>query len=211
MRLLGRRNCARARQRSNRLRGKPRAAEFAAGHGGRAAHRSAARRIPARIAAIAPASLAADRRARTRSARQSHRRPTPPLQQCGDPLRDGCEPRRTTELMAPPYQRLCLKARFLNDAAARRDRRRPTATASSQYGAGATHSRERRCLLPADLGPNNERLEELRPDLVNALRELVVQYRQEGIVARRQRNSADPAGAAVLARACNTRGGIRRT
>lgn len=35
------------------------------------------------------------------------------------------------------------------------------------------------------LGANNERLEELRPDLVNALRELEVQYRQEGIVARR--------------------------
>ena len=35
------------------------------------------------------------------------------------------------------------------------------------------------------LGPNNERLEELRPDLVNALRELVVQYREEGMVARR--------------------------
>jgi hypothetical protein len=34
-------------------------------------------------------------------------------------------------------------------------------------------------------GPNNERLEELRPDLVNALRELEVQYRQEGMVARR--------------------------
>jgi len=35
------------------------------------------------------------------------------------------------------------------------------------------------------LGPNNERLEELRPDLVNALRELVLQYREEGMVARR--------------------------
>jgi len=35
------------------------------------------------------------------------------------------------------------------------------------------------------LGPNNEQLEDLRPDLVNALRELVVEYRQEGIVARR--------------------------
>jgi hypothetical protein len=34
-------------------------------------------------------------------------------------------------------------------------------------------------------GVNNERLEEVRPDLVNALRELEVQYRQEGIVARR--------------------------
>jgi hypothetical protein len=39
--------------------------------------------------------------------------------------------------------------------------------------------------LPQDLGPNNERLEELAPRLVNALRELVVMYRQEGIVARR--------------------------
>jgi hypothetical protein len=36
-----------------------------------------------------------------------------------------------------------------------------------------------------DLGPNNERLEDVRPELVNALRELVRQYRQEGIVARR--------------------------
>ena len=35
------------------------------------------------------------------------------------------------------------------------------------------------------LGHNNERLEDLRPDLVNALRELVLEYRQEGIVARR--------------------------
>ena len=37
----------------------------------------------------------------------------------------------------------------------------------------------------AGLGPNNEHLEDLKPDLVNALRELVRQYRQEGIVARR--------------------------
>ncbi|MGC1089445.1 MAG: hypothetical protein WA894_13460, partial [Candidatus Acidiferrum sp.] len=35
----------------------------------------------------------------------------------------------------------------------------------------------------ADLGPNNERLEDIKPELVNALRELVRQYRQEGIVA----------------------------
>lgn len=35
------------------------------------------------------------------------------------------------------------------------------------------------------LGPNLERLEELRPELVNALRELVRQYREEGVVARR--------------------------
>jgi hypothetical protein len=36
-----------------------------------------------------------------------------------------------------------------------------------------------------ELGPNNERLEELAPRMVNALRELVVQFRQEGLVARR--------------------------
>jgi hypothetical protein len=40
-------------------------------------------------------------------------------------------------------------------------------------------------LARLSLGPNNERLEDLRPDLVNALRDLVVQYREEGIVARR--------------------------
>jgi hypothetical protein len=39
--------------------------------------------------------------------------------------------------------------------------------------------------LPQDLGRNNERLEELAPRLVNALRELVVEYRMEGLVARR--------------------------
>jgi hypothetical protein len=43
----------------------------------------------------------------------------------------------------------------------------------------------REALLAANLGPNLERLEEVRPELVNALRELVLQYRQEGIVARR--------------------------
>src|ERR1700726_1096901 len=36
-----------------------------------------------------------------------------------------------------------------------------------------------------DLGPNNERLEDLKPKLVHALRELVLQYREEGITARR--------------------------
>ena len=40
--------------------------------------------------------------------------------------------------------------------------------------------------IPADdLGPNFERLEEVRPRLVNALRELVRQYRTEGVAARR--------------------------
>src|SRR5260221_12388152 len=36
-----------------------------------------------------------------------------------------------------------------------------------------------------DLGPNNERLEDAKPKLVHALRELVRQYREEGEVARR--------------------------
>jgi hypothetical protein len=47
-----------------------------------------------------------------------------------------------------------------------------------QQDAGATDT-------PVDLGPNNERLDDAKPELVNALRELVRQYRQEGIVARR--------------------------
>ncbi|HEY6386303.1 MAG TPA: hypothetical protein VIX91_11535 [Candidatus Acidoferrum sp.] len=37
----------------------------------------------------------------------------------------------------------------------------------------------------ADFGPNNERLDDVKPEQVNSLRELVRQYRQEGIVARR--------------------------
>src|SRR5579859_1234188 len=37
----------------------------------------------------------------------------------------------------------------------------------------------------ADLGANNERLEDLKPKLVHALRELVRQYREEGVTARR--------------------------
>jgi len=36
-----------------------------------------------------------------------------------------------------------------------------------------------------ELGPNNERLEDAKPELVNALRDLVRQYRAEGVVARR--------------------------
>jgi hypothetical protein len=47
-----------------------------------------------------------------------------------------------------------------------------------QQDAGATNA-------PIDLGPNNEPLEDVKPELVHALRELVRQYRQEGIVARR--------------------------
>jgi hypothetical protein len=36
-----------------------------------------------------------------------------------------------------------------------------------------------------NLGPNNERLDDVKPEVVNALRELVRQNRQEGVVARR--------------------------
>src|SRR5260370_31052190 len=49
---------------------------------------------------------------------------------------------------------------------------------AGQQGGSATDT-------PVNLGPNNERLEDLRPELVHALRELVRQYRQEGVVARR--------------------------
>jgi len=54
------------------------------------------------------------------------------------------------------------------------------ANASSQRDVAATGAAE----SPV-LGPNNERLEDMKPELVHALRELVRQYRQEGIVARR--------------------------
>jgi hypothetical protein len=50
---------------------------------------------------------------------------------------------------------------------------------SRHQDSGATRAPE------PELGPNNERLEELKPKLVHALRELVRQYREEGIVARR--------------------------
>src|SRR5258708_8356686 len=49
--------------------------------------------------------------------------------------------------------------------------------AARQQGASATGT--------LDLGPNNERLEDVKPKLVHTLRELVRQYREEGVVARR--------------------------
>src|SRR5712664_1869421 len=48
---------------------------------------------------------------------------------------------------------------------------------------GAQHAAP--LLGTADLGPNNERLEDVKPKLVHALRELVRQYREEGVTARR--------------------------
>jgi hypothetical protein len=50
---------------------------------------------------------------------------------------------------------------------------------------GAPAASAQDALAKQALGANNERLEDLRPDLVNSLRELVLEYRQEGIVARR--------------------------
>jgi hypothetical protein len=50
---------------------------------------------------------------------------------------------------------------------------------------GAPAANAQDALAKLALGPNNEKLEDLRPDLVNALRELVLEYRMEGIVARR--------------------------
>ena len=50
---------------------------------------------------------------------------------------------------------------------------------------GERRTGEESSSVPSDLGPNNERLEDVKPELVHALRELVRQYRQEGVVARR--------------------------
>jgi hypothetical protein len=58
-----------------------------------------------------------------------------------------------------------------------------SANVASASAVGAQHAAP--LLGTADLGPNNERLDELKPKLVHALRELVRQYREEGIVARR--------------------------
>lgn len=51
--------------------------------------------------------------------------------------------------------------------------------------AGATGNASPNAGATIGLGPNFEKLEEVRPDLVNALRELVRQYRAEGVAARR--------------------------
>ena len=67
-----------------------------------------------------------------------------------------------------------------------------TAPADGNAGAGDAADIVREGLTPdrvsddaAVLGPNFERLEEERPGLVNVLRELVRQYRMEGVTARR--------------------------
>src|SRR5271169_6021001 len=56
-----------------------------------------------------------------------------------------------------------------------------------------------------DLGPNNERLEDAKPELVNALRELVRQYRQQGL-SRDATKFAASGRRASSGKACNTPG-----
>ena len=58
-------------------------------------------------------------------------------------------------------------------------------TESVQLGGGVSLALDSRNDPQAALGPNNELLEQAAPRLVNALRELVVKFREEGIVARR--------------------------
>jgi hypothetical protein len=59
-------------------------------------------------------------------------------------------------------------------------------------------------------GLNNERLEEVRPDLVNALRGLEVEYRQEGL-SRDVMRFGGSGRRVFFGRACSTPGGIRKT
>jgi hypothetical protein len=59
----------------------------------------------------------------------------------------------------------------------------PEGVSYSGNGAGQQDADATDALV--DLGPNNERLDDVKPEVVNALRELVRQYRQEGVVARR--------------------------
>src|SRR5580704_3268326 len=58
-------------------------------------------------------------------------------------------------------------------------------TESVQLGGGVSLALDSQNDPQAALGPNNELLEQAAPRLVNALRELVVKFREEGIVARR--------------------------
>jgi hypothetical protein len=58
-------------------------------------------------------------------------------------------------------------------------------TESVQLGGGVSLALDSQNDPQAAMGPNNELLEQAAPRLVNALRELVVKFREEGIVARR--------------------------
>jgi len=71
----------------------------------------------------------------------------------------------------------------VGNAAAQALRPENLTSAADTSVVGAQHAAP--LLGNTDLGPNNERLEDAKPKLVNALRELVRQYREEGVVARR--------------------------
>ena len=81
------------------------------------------------------------------------------------------------------------------------------ANASSQRDAGVTGAAE----SPV-LGPNNERLEEMKPELVHALRELVRQYNTARKASSRgAMRFAAFARRGFSGRGCNTPGGIPTT
>src|SRR5258708_24202165 len=71
----------------------------------------------------------------------------------------------------------------VGNAAAQASRPENLTSAVDTSVVGAQHAAP--LLGNTDLGPNNERLEDAKPKLVHALRELVRQYREEGIVSRR--------------------------
>src|ERR1700719_614101 len=71
----------------------------------------------------------------------------------------------------------------VGNAAAQASRPENLTSAVDTSVVGAQHAAP--LLGNTDLGPNNERLEDAKPKLVHALLELVRQYREEGVVARR--------------------------
>src|SRR5712692_6267599 len=64
--------------------------------------------------------------------------------------------------------------------------------------------------VPSDLGPNNERLEELKPRCVAALRQMIIEYRMEGIVRAGTRFAAFGKRGSS-GRDCSMAGGTRTT
>ncbi len=104
------------------------------------------------------------------------------------------KPTMALGLVAPVYPdngRASLPAGF-DDAGAKQNRRQDTGATKSDEDIFDLPNRKDAPAqgdfdnsAPVDLGPNNERLEDVNPKLVNALRELVRQYREEGVVARR--------------------------
>ncbi len=84
----------------------------------------------------------------------------------------------------PDNERASLPEDF-DGAGATQKRRQDPATKSDDFDDVLEQAANGGTTSPIDLGPNNERLEDVNPKVVHALRELVRQYREEGIVARR--------------------------